>query len=51
MPLIAHAADWIESIVFGVPLIGFLAWLAIATVRDRRRGDGPEGPAASQGDG
>ncbi len=50
MPLIAHAADWIESIVFGVPLLGFLAWLVIAQVRDRRRGGGPDGPAPTHGD-
>ena len=37
MPPIAHAGDWIESIVFGVPLIGFLAWLGVTYVRDRRR--------------
>ena len=34
---IAHTGDWIESIIFGVPLIGFLAWLAVTYIRDRRR--------------
>jgi len=42
LTVLAHAADWI-SLVFLVPALGFLVWLAVAQVRQRRedrRADG-----------
>ena len=37
MITLAHAADWISSLVFAAPVLGFGLWLAITAVRDRRR--------------
>ena len=34
---LAHAGHWIEAAVYMVPIGGFAVWLAITTVRDRRR--------------
>ena len=34
---LAHAADYIESILVLVPTLGFIGWLAFITIRDRRR--------------
>jgi hypothetical protein len=48
MIYLAHAADWI-SIVFFVPVLAFLGWLAITQLRARREAGregveaGPEG--------
>ena len=42
MPVLAHAADWIESILILVPTLSFIGWLAFVTVRDRRRRSGDE---------
>ena len=47
---VAHAADWIESIVLGLPVIGFLVWLGIAQLRDRRRAKA-DSAAPSPGEG
>ena len=49
MTPIAHAADYIESIVFGLPVIGFLVWLAIVQVRDRRRAKTEGAPPDGEG--
>jgi hypothetical protein len=38
---LAHAAHWITSVVYMLPVIAFLVWLVFVTVRDRtRRRDG-----------
>ena len=37
MPIIAHAAHWAESLLILLPTVAFIAWLAVVTVRDRRR--------------
>ena len=34
---LAHAGHWLESVVYLVPIVGFALWLAITTIRDRRR--------------
>jgi hypothetical protein len=39
MPPIAHAGHWLISLSYFAPVIGFLIWLAIVQIRDRRRGD------------
>jgi hypothetical protein len=36
-PPIAHAGHWIESVVYLVPILGFAAWLGVATIRDKRK--------------
>jgi hypothetical protein len=38
MTLIAHAGHWLTSIAYFVPVLGFLAWLAITQYRERRKG-------------
>jgi hypothetical protein len=35
--LIAHAGHWLVSVAYFVPVIGFLVWLLIVTVRNRRQ--------------
>jgi hypothetical protein len=37
MPPIAHAAHWLTSIAYFLPVIAFLVWLGIAQYRERRR--------------
>ena len=37
MPVFAHAGHWAESLLILVPTVAFIAWLAVVTVRDRRR--------------
>jgi hypothetical protein len=34
---IAHAGHWLTSIAYFVPVLGFLAWLAITQYRERRK--------------
>jgi len=36
MTLIAHAGHWITSIAYFIPVIGFLAWLGITQIKQRR---------------
>jgi hypothetical protein len=36
MLLLAHAGHWILNIAYFAPVGGFLVWLGIVTVRDRR---------------
>jgi hypothetical protein len=36
-PVLAHAGHWIESILILVPTLGFIGWLAVVTIRERRR--------------
>jgi hypothetical protein len=38
--LIAHAGHWITSIAYFVPVLGFIAWLIVTQVRERRKGNG-----------
>ena len=37
--------DWIESIIILVPLIGFVGWIAVTRLRERRRETRGEGRA------
>jgi hypothetical protein len=34
--LIAHAGHWLVSAAYFVPVLGFLIWLAVTQIRDRR---------------
>jgi hypothetical protein len=34
--LIAHAGHWLVSAAYFVPVLGFLIWLGITQIRDRR---------------
>jgi hypothetical protein len=36
MLLIAHAGHWLVSAAYFVPVLGFLIWLGVTQVRDRR---------------
>jgi hypothetical protein len=36
MMLIAHAGHWLVSAAYFVPVLGFLIWLGVTQVRDRR---------------
>ena len=35
--VLAHAADWLEGLAFGLPVIATPAALALFVVRERRR--------------
>ncbi len=34
---LAHAGHWLTSVAYFLPVIAFLAWLAVVTIRDRRK--------------
>ena len=40
---LAHAGHWITSVVYFVPVVGFLVWLGITQYKDKRRGEDDEG--------
>jgi hypothetical protein len=42
---IAHAGHWITTIAYFLPVVAFLAWLAITQIRERRRNDKRSSPA------
>ena len=46
MIFLAHAGHWLVNVVYVVPVLGFLAWLAVTAIRDRRRAraEANEGP-------
>jgi hypothetical protein len=37
MLVFAHAGHWIESLLILVPTLGFIIWLVVVTMRERRR--------------
>ena len=37
MLVFAHAGHWIESLLIMVPTVGFVIWLVVVTMRERRR--------------
>ena len=39
MTIIAHAGDWLVSVLYIVPLLVVVGMLAVSAIRDRRRGD------------
>ena len=39
MFLLAHAGHWLLGLAYFVPVIGFLIWLGLVRIRDRRSGD------------
>jgi hypothetical protein len=40
MTLVAHAGHWIVNAAYFVPVVGFLIWLAVTQLRERRRSRG-----------
>ena len=36
MIVLAHAGHWLTSVAYFVPVVGFLVWLAIVQIRERR---------------
>lgn len=41
--LIAHAGHWLVSVSYFIPILGFLVWLAIVQIKERRRRREPDG--------
>ena len=35
---IAHAGHWLVSVSYFVPILGFLIWLAVVQIKERRGG-------------
>jgi hypothetical protein len=35
--LIAHAGHWLLTVAYFIPVVGFMAWLAVTQWRQRRR--------------
>ena len=48
--LIAHASHWLVNLAYVAPVVGFLAWLGLATYKERRTGpeDGSDGSASAR---
>lgn len=42
--LLAHSSHWLVNLLYFFPVIGFLGWLALTTIRERRRGGDPDAP-------
>ncbi|HLM27218.1 MAG TPA: hypothetical protein VK304_09665 [Thermoleophilaceae bacterium] len=40
--VIAHAGHWLVTIAYFIPVIGFMAWLAVAQLRARRQRERPD---------
>jgi hypothetical protein len=38
-PPIAHAGHWLTTIAYFLPVVAFLAWLAVTQIRERRGRD------------
>ena len=38
MMVLAHAGHWLVQVAYFLPVVIFLVWLGITTVRERRRG-------------
>ena len=37
MIVLAHAGHWLVQLAYFLPVLGFLLWLVITTLRERRR--------------
>jgi hypothetical protein len=37
MLLLAHAGHWLVTIAYFLPVVGFIGWLVVVQVRDRRK--------------
>jgi hypothetical protein len=37
MFVLAHAGHWVSSLLILLPTVGFIVWLVLVTMRDRRR--------------
>ncbi len=49
MPVIAHAGDWVSTIIILVPMFSLIAWLGLARLRERRGGEEDPGREQSEG--
>ena len=38
--IIAHSGHWLINLMFALPAVGFLGWLAYITIKDRRKNPG-----------
>ena len=36
MTLIAHAGHWLTTIAYFLPVVGFIGWLLVVQIRERR---------------
>jgi preprotein translocase subunit YajC len=37
MLLIAHAGHWLVTIAYFIPVIGFMVWLAVTQLKEKRK--------------
>jgi di/tricarboxylate transporter len=37
MTVVAHAGHWLVQVAYFAPVLGFLIWLLLTTLRERRR--------------
>jgi len=42
MPVLAHAGDWLVSLLFIAPIGIITGWLVVTSVREKRRETAPE---------
>ncbi len=49
MPVIAHAGDWVETIIILAPTFAVIAWLGLVRLRERRGRDEDSGREQSEG--
>ena len=47
--IVAHAGHWLVNLAFALPAVGFIAWLAFITIKDRRSTRAAEGLADDDG--
>ena len=38
--IVAHASHWLVNVMFALPAVAFLGWLAYTTIKDRRNNPG-----------
>jgi hypothetical protein len=49
MFVIAHAGHWLVTIAYFLPVVGFMGWLAVTQLKERRRQKG--GPPSENSSG
>lgn len=49
MPVIAHAGDWVSTIIILAPTFAVIAWLGLVRLRERRGREEDSGRERSEG--
>ena len=44
--MLAHSGHWLTQLIFLAPVVAVVLWVAVATIRARRRGDDRDGVGA-----